>query len=142
MGIGRWALCVVVAGATLFAVGTLFHLTVPIVAPGIQNQFNNKALFRTFEGWVVIYMALHPFWYGAVFATVYLVLLGRGCIEPGWRDGLLYGLSVFFVGSLPVNKLAYASIADSAGDIASWVVQSACQYLAAGAAVGLVARRS
>lgn len=140
MSVRRWALCVVVAGATLFAVGALFHLTV-MTLPGIQKAFGNKCLFRIWPGWTAIYMAFHPFWFGAVFATVYLVLLDRKGIGPGWRFGLLYGSGVFFVGSLPIYLLAYASFAVSRAVIVAWVAQSACQYLAAGVAVGIVARQ-
>jgi hypothetical protein len=139
MGVGRWAICVVVAGATLFAVGALFHLAQPRF---VAVQFMNKALFRPWPGWAATYMALHPFGYGVLFATVYLLLLERGCVAPGGRDGLLYGLGVFLVGSLPVFLLAYASFNVSRTVIASWIIQNACQYLAAGLAVALVARRS
>ncbi len=140
MGVRRWALCVVAAGATLFAVGVLFHFTV-MKLPGIQSAFSNKCLFRVWPGWTAIYMAIHPFWYGAVFATVYLVLLDREGIGPGWRFGLLYGLGVFVVGSLPVYLLVFASFAVWHGVIVASVAQSACQYLAAGITVGLVARQ-
>jgi hypothetical protein len=140
MTLRRWALCVVVAGATLFAVGAVFHFTV-MKLPGIQAAFNNKCLFRIWPGWTAIYMVIHPFWFGAVFATVYLVLLVRKGIEPGWRDGLIYGLGVFLVGSLPIYLLAYASFAVSRDVVVAWVAQSACQYLAAGVAVGIVARQ-
>ena len=128
----------------MFAIGALFFhsIIIPIVAPLLPEQFGNESLFRPWAGWTWIYMALHPLWYGAVFATIYLVLLRRGRVVSGWKDGLLSGLGVFLVGSLPVYLLAYASFAVSREVIAAWVAQSACQYLAAGAAVGLVARRS
>jgi hypothetical protein len=132
-------MCVVVAGATLFAVGALFHVAQP---KRVAVQFQNKALFRPWAGWTSTYMGLHPFGFGAVFATVYLMLLERGCVAPGERDGLLYGLGVFLVGSLPVFLLAYASFNVSRMVIASWIIQNSCQYLAAGLAVALVARRS
>jgi hypothetical protein len=138
----RWIVCVVVAGATLFAVGALFHLAGPIIAQDISKEFENKCLFRPWAGWTSTYMALHPFWYGAVFATVYLALLRRGGVAPGLWDGLLYGFGVFLVGSLPVYVIAYASFAVPWKVIASWITQSVCQYLAAGVAVGLVARRA
>jgi hypothetical protein len=47
---------------------------------------------------------------------------------------------VFAVGSLPVYLLVFASFAVSPDVIASWVAQSACQYAAAGAAIGWAAR--
>jgi hypothetical protein len=142
MDVGRRTLCVVAAGATLFAVGALFHFAVPIIAPTIPKQYEDKGLFRPWTGWTSTYMVFHPFVYGAVFATIYLVLLARGGLAPGWRDGLRYGLGVFFVGSLPVYLLAYASFMVSPGAIASWITQCACQYLAAGVAIGLVAKRA
>ena len=74
-----------------------------------------------------------------MFAAGYLVLLARGGVNTGWRGGLLYGLGVFLVGSLPVFILAFASFPMSPEMLASWVLQNACQYLAAGAVMGLVA---
>ena len=54
----------------------------------------------------------------------------------GVRDGLLYGLAVFAVGSLPVFMLNMASSLVSAGAIVAWVLQSLCQYALAGLALG------
>jgi hypothetical protein len=142
MSIGRGAVCVVAAGLTLFAVGAVFHLAVPLVAPGIPPQFGNTALFRPWGGWTSTYMLLHPFGFGVVFAAVYLALSARGAVARGWRGGLVYGAGVFVVGSLPVYLLAFASFEVSPEVIAAWVAQSACQYTAAGAALGWVARRA
>ncbi len=142
MGVGRRAACLVVAGMTLFAVGALFHLTVPLVAPGIPLQFGNAALFRPWDGWTSTYMALHPFGFAVVFTAAYLLLWARGGVAGGWWGGLVYGFGVFLVGSLPVYLLAFASFQVSPAVIVCWVLQSACQYLAAGAAVGWVARHA
>lgn len=140
MGVVRQAMCAVVAGVTLFAVGALFHVAVPAIAPSIPTRFRNPELFRPWEGWTSTYMVLHPFGYGAVFAMIYLALLGRGGVAPGWRDGIRYGVGVFIIGSLPVYLLVFASFRVSTDVIASWIVQSAYQYSAAGLAVGLLAR--
>ena len=43
------------------------------------------------------------------------------------------------MGSLPIFLIAYASFTVSVEIIASWVLQNACQYLLAGASVGVVA---
>ena len=142
MGVARKATCVLVAGSTLFAVGALFHLAVPVVAPGIPPQFGNAALFRPWFGWTSVYMALHPLGFGVVFAAIYLALVAWGGVARGWRGGLGYGAGVFAVGSLPVYLLAFASFQVSPEVVAAWVVQSACQYTAAGAAVGWVAGRA
>lgn len=142
MGVGRRVACVVVAGMTLFAIGAVFHLMVPLVASGIPPQFGNAALFRPWTGWTSTYMALHPFGFAVVFTAVYVLLRARGGVAGGWRGGLAYGFGVFLVGSLPVFLLAFASFQVSPDVIISWVLQSTCQYLAAGAAVGWVARHA
>ncbi len=139
-GLGRLITCVMAAGTTMFAVGACFHLVIPVLAPGIPPQFADEGLFRPWGGWTRTYMAIHPFAFGVVFATVYLVLLGRGGVAPGGRDGFLYGFGVFLVGSLPVFLLEFASFRVSPEIIASWLGQGLCQYSAAGVAVGLVAR--
>ncbi len=130
----------VAAWLPLYAVGLLFHFTIPTVAPDIPPQFGNAALFRPWAGWTSTYMALHPLAFGAIFVAVFCVLWRRGGVSPGWRGGLMYGLGVFLVGSLPVFLLAFAAFQVSSEVIVSWIVQSACQYLAAGATVGWAAR--
>jgi hypothetical protein len=110
-----------------------------MIAPGIPPQFQNAALFRPWAGWTSTYMLLHPLWFGPVFAAVYLALRSRGGLLLGWRGGVVYGVGVFLVGSLPVYLLAYAAFQVSPEVIVSWVAQSLCQYLAAGAAMGAVA---
>jgi len=131
--------CVAVAAAVLLAVGVLFHFGLPIAAPDIPPQFGNATLFRPWAGWTSTYMLLHPLWFGAVFAAVYLGLRSRGGLRVGWRGGVVYGAGVFLVGSLPVYLLAYAAFQVSPEVISWWVAQSLCQYLAAGAALGAVA---
>lgn len=133
-------LCVIAAGLTLFAAGGVFHLAVPAVLPGVAAQFNSPALFRPWAGWTSTYMAAHPFGFGLVFALVY-THLRRKNVLAGWRGGLEFGVGVFLVGSLPVYLLAFASFQVSAEVVACWVVQSACQYAAAGAVVGAIAGR-
>lgn len=139
MGIGRKVSCALIASVTLFVVGALFHFALEVVAPAIPPQFGNRALFRPWAGWTFIYMVLHPLAYGVVFAAFYLVLVTRCGVARGWRGGLGYGAAVFLVGSLPVYSLAYASFQVSFDVILSWVAQSACQYMIAGAATGWVA---
>jgi hypothetical protein len=136
----RLVLCVLVAGLTLLAIGTVFHFTIRSVAPSLSRQFDNAALYRPWPGWTSTYMLLHPLGYGVVFALVYAVLWLRGF--EGWQGGLKYGAGVFVVGSLPVYLLAFASFEVSPEVIAWWIAQSASQYLAAGVAIGAVAGRA
>lgn len=142
MNAKRAAVCVFVAGATLFAVGATFHVAVPLVAPAIPPQYGNAALYRPWSGWTSTYMALHPLGYGTVFALAYLGLRARGGVGQGWRGGLAFGTGLFAAGSLPVFLLAFASFQVSPEVIASWIVQCACQCAAAGAAVGWAAGRA
>lgn len=142
MRIGRYALCALAAGVALFAVGALFHFAIPVIAPSIPPQFDNAALFRPWSGWTSTYMTLHPLGYGAFFAAGYLFLRSRNGLPGGWRGGLLYGLGVFLIGSLPVYLLAFASFQVSLKVVASWIAQSAAQYLAAGLVLGWLSKPS
>ncbi len=136
----RYLLCLCAAGITQFVVGTVFHFLVPLIAPSIPPQYANTGLFRPWTGWTSTYMVLHPFGFGAVFAATYFVLLSVARIEAGWLSGLLYGLSVFLVGSLPVFLLVLASFRVSPEIIAAWIFQNGCQYLIAGFVVGTVSK--
>jgi hypothetical protein len=84
-------------------------------------------------------MILHPLFYGLLFAGAFRFVGGVERAER-WSQGLLvgtcFGLAVFLVGSLPVYLLNYASFAVSPLVITAWVVQSLCQYVVAGAALG------
>jgi len=137
VSVGRLIGCMAVAGLTLLVVGVAFHFAVPVLAPGIPLQFLNIAQFRPWGGWTSTYMLLHPLGYGVVFALIYAVLWQFEF--GGWLGGLRYGFGVFLVGALPVWLLAYASFQLSPEVMVSFVLQAACQYSAAGAAVGAVA---
>jgi len=71
MNTGRFLLAVLAASATLFAVGAVFYFGVPVVAPNIEPQFKNLALYRDWNGWTSTCMLLHPLVCGVVFAGVY-----------------------------------------------------------------------
>jgi hypothetical protein len=131
--------CCLVAGLIQFLVGFLFHKAVPVVVPAIPAQFGNAALFRPWEGWTSTYMFFHPFGYGVVFALAYCGLRRWCALPAGWRGGCAFGAGVFLVGSLPIFLIAYASFPVSVEIVACWVLQNACQYLLAGASVGIVA---
>ena len=135
---GRFIVGTFLCGAVLCAVGVAFHYLTPLVAPGLEAEYRNEALFRSWGGWTGYYMLAHPWLFGVPFAGVFLgarALVGNANLG-GVRDGLLYGLAVFVVGSLPVYALNFASFQVSAGVVASWVLQSMCQYSLAGLALG------
>lgn len=134
-----WVAGGLAAGATLFLVGAAFHWLVPVVAPGVPPQFLNPALFRPWAGWTSAYMVLHPLAYGFVFAAVFVGLRRWSAFPAGAPGGLAYGAGVFVVGSLPVYLLTFAAFVVSPEVTASWVAQSAAQYVLAGLALGCVA---
>jgi hypothetical protein len=134
----QWLYGSLAAGTVLFAVGVLFKYTIPVVAPSIPPQFENLALFRPWPEWTSTYMILHPFGYGFVFAAVFLGLRRWSAFSPGVRGGLLYGVGVFVVGSLPVYLLAFAAFQVTPEVILSWIAQSLAQYILAGMTLGCV----
>src|SRR5262249_36546122 len=89
-------------------------------------------------GWTKGYMALHPWLFGILFAGVFhgaRAVVGSANLG-GMRDGLLYGLAVFAVGSFPVYALNFASFQVSAGVVASWLAPGLSQYSLAGLVLG------
>lgn len=140
MSVGRKAVYFLAAIATLFTVGGVFHMVVGVLRPNVANEYLNVHLFRPWPLWTSKYMAVHPVWYGYVFASVYLWLRSRSGIQRGIREGFAYGAGVFVVGSLPVYVLAFASFAVTAEVIFWWTVQSALQYIAAGAVMGWISQ--
>jgi len=133
---GFWML----ASLLLLGVGCLFHFVlVPALAPGLEKEYKNRALFRSLAGWPGIYMILHPLLYGVLFAAAFRLVGGVERVQNQWQGllvGACFGLAVFLVGSLPVYLLNYASFAVIPAVILSWVAQSLCQYVAACAALG------
>jgi hypothetical protein len=140
VSLSRRILSIAVASATLITVGAVFHFGVPLVAPTIPPQFTDSSLYRPWAGWTSTYMLIHPLWFGVVFALIYLAIRKPGGKLVGLIGGVRYGVGVFLVGSLPVFLLAFAAFQASAEVIGCWVLQSLCQYVAAGAAVGFVAK--
>ena len=110
-----------------------------MVAPAIPRQYANAALFRPWSGWTSTYMFFHPIGFGVVFALVYCGLKSRCGFPSGWRGGGAFGACVFFLGSLPIFLIDYASFTVSGEIIASWILQNACQYLLSGALIGVIA---
>ncbi len=139
----QWIRCSLAAGITMFVVGSVFHTIVPVLFPDVPLQYETETeLFRRWKGtWTETYMMVHPFLFGSVFATVFLALRKRTAFPSGFSGGLVYGAGVFFVGSLPVFVLAFASFQVSAEIISLWILQNLCQYLASGLAVGRVAEK-
>jgi hypothetical protein len=133
----RLPVAALVSGAILFTVGLGFHLVIPLVWPQLSTEYQNQALFRSWDGWTRAYMAAHPWVYGVLFAGVFLAIRGGGM-----RDGLGYGLAVFLVGSLPVFALNFASFQVRVGVIACWTLQNLCQCCLAGLTLGWYCPRS
>ena len=108
----------------MFLVGVLFHLVMPLLFPGLIQQYANDSLFRPWVGWTRAYMILHPFLFGLVVTAVYFGLHAHNpALFRGLRGGMLFGLSVFIVGSLPVFAITFASVRVSGVVIVSWVVR-------------------
>jgi len=135
----RWILRSLAAGIMMFLIGAAFYILVPILAPGIPPKYDNHELFRILPGWPLIYMVLHPFAYGFVFAAAFVALRRWSSFPSGIHGGCIFGASVFVVGSFPVHLLAFASFQVSGEIIVSWTIQSLAQYVLAGSAVGCVA---
>jgi hypothetical protein len=139
MKLRQWCSCSIAVGITMFLVGVVFHFLIGSLAPDIERQYKNSALFRSWQGWTSNYMLIHPFLYAPVFAAVFLKLRMATSFPSGIKGGLIYGAGVFCVGSLPVFLLTFASFQMSVEIMLSWIVQNLCQYLAAGVAIGAVA---
>lgn len=138
---GKVVVCSIAAGSVMFVVGLLFHLLLPLIIPGWQQQFANDRLFRSWQGWTQWYMAVHPFLFGGVLAGLYLFAQSLPADPEGLRGtraGLCFGLAVVLVGSVPVYALIFASFQVSGSLIVLWTVQGLCQYAAAGAALGWI----
>ncbi len=124
------------AGVVLFAMGALFHVLTPLLVPSIPIAYrDHPEVFRPWLGWTRPYMALYPFAYGLAFAWVFRIAhdtTKENSPFHGVAGGAVFGFLVFLVGSLPVFLLNYASFKVPAVIIASWVIQSLAQYVAAG----------
>jgi hypothetical protein len=95
------------SGTIMFAIGAGFHALPPILAPWIAARFA-PPVFRPWGGWTLIYMIVHPFWFGLVFGWLFTVLEPRtGSPLAGAR----FGAVLFLVGAFPVYLLCFASIA-------------------------------
>lgn len=141
--LARFGWLSLLAGAVMFSIGLVFHIGLPVVAPSIDAQYETAGVFRDFPGAVEVYMAIHPWLYAPLFTAVFLFLgelVGRERFR-GARTGLLYGLTVFSVGSLPIFALCFASILMPVGIVLCWMMQNLCQYAAAGACLGWCERR-
>ena len=132
------------SGLLLFSIGTVFHLIVPSLVPALATAYaDHPEVFRTWPGWTRAYMICHPFIYGFVFASGFHVIyaIKKEDVPLGTRNGAIYGLLVFAIGSLPVYLLNYGALRVPGIVITAWVTQSLLQYIAAGALLGCVTDR-
>src|SRR5205823_1167132 len=114
-------------------------------APWLQQEYADAEIFRPWGGWTRVYMAVHPFAFGVVFAAAFLLArpaTGGFAHAGGARGGAAFGLGVFVIGALPVFALCYASLRMPATVIAAWMAQSCCQYVTAGTVLGWYSRAS
>lgn len=131
-------------GLVLFVVGAAFHILAPFAAPHLASEYRNEAIFRPWSGWTRAYMIAHPWLYGAIFASVYFAIramTGSNTLD-GATAGLIYGLGVFVVGSLPVYALNFASFQVSPAVVSVWILQSLFQYTLAGLVLGWYCART
>jgi hypothetical protein len=127
------------AGLLIFSIGAVFHLTLPLLVPVLTTAYtDHPEVFRTWPGWTRTYMTCHPFLYGFVFASGFHIInaIKKETIPLDTRNGAIYGLLVFAIGSLPVFLLSYGALRVPGIVITAWVLQSLLQYIAAGALLG------
>jgi hypothetical protein len=141
---GRFIVASLLCGAVLFAVGLAFHFLMPVLAPWLEVEYRNDALFRPWDEWTRYYMLAHPWLFGFLFSCGFFgarAIIGRSKLS-GVHAGVLYGLAIFVIGSLPVYALNLASFQVSVGVIVAWALQSVAQYLSAGIALGVYCARA
>ena len=142
MKLRGWLASSIAVGSTMFLVGLLFHTLGPLITLSLEQHYKNRDLFRDWNGWTSTYILMHPFLFAPVFSAVFLLLRKKSDVPLGASNGLVYGASVFCVGSLPVFLIVFASLRVPFEVIAAWTVQNLVQYLAAGFTVAGVARKT
>jgi hypothetical protein len=123
----------------MLMIGYVFN-KVEALIPSIPAEYATS-MFRDWPGWTKGYMLAHPIWFGFVFAIGFgVVNLGRptGSWVAAGCGGAGYGVLLFFVGSLPILLLVYASFRVSPQLVAvSWAARNLSQYIVAGTCVGI-----
>jgi hypothetical protein len=140
MKLRDWFQSSIVVGITMFVVGLLFHFLGPLFVPCLEQHYNNRDVFRDWNGWTSTYMLIHPFLFAPVFSAAFLLLRKAAGVPSRFGEGIILGTGVFCVGSLPIFLLVYASFQVPSVVIAVWIVQNLVQYLAAGFTLTIVAR--
>ncbi len=141
MKIRHWVSGSAAVGITMFLVGLMFHVLGAYVVSDLELHYANSNLFRDWNAWTSVYMAIHPFFYAPVFVAIFLHLRRTSSLPAGVKGGIRYGAAVFCAGSLPVFVLAFASFHVPWEVIAIWVVQNLCQYLAGGVVIDRIEDR-
>jgi hypothetical protein len=103
------------AGVLLFSIGTVFHLTVPLLVPALTTAYtDHPEVFRTWPGWTRTYMICYPFLYGFVFASGFHVIhaIKNEAISLGTRNGAIYGLLVFAGRKKGSGLIDFATVAE------------------------------
>ncbi|MBY0522063.1 MAG: hypothetical protein K2R98_01615 [Gemmataceae bacterium] len=135
----RIVLIGILSGCVMLLIGSLFHVVWPILLPTLSDEYAAPSLFRPWEGGTRAYMLIHPLVVGVLLAGAFAWLVRKAGPDSPLRGvwgGARFGLGVCLIGSLPIFALDFASFRVSALVIATWAVQNAIQYVAAGAVLG------
>lgn len=137
-----WLGCSLLAGLLQFLVGLLLHVLVPQVLPDVVAQYGRDPVFRPWRGLTPLWMAVHPWVYGLLFAGGWLCLQQCAACARGARGGLCYGMGVFVIGSGPVWLLTFTATQIPADIMLLWVLQNLLQYVVAGTGVGCLSQQA
>jgi hypothetical protein len=120
------------AGVLMVLVDILFSYLVNLVFPSIMNEYVNIALFRPWNDPKMSLYFVTPFI--TAWAIAYLWNKFKGAVKTKglFKRGLMIGLFVFFISTLPGMVISYGTFQISMAMALSWTVMSFIDACVAG----------
>lgn len=120
-----------VAGAAMLVVGLGVGYLLMLVFPGLQAEYENTSLFRSWEDPIMSLYFAYPFVTGLILAWVWnkvkKVFAGKAWAKRGLSFGFAY-----WVVTIPGMLISYASFPLSLLMVVSWTISGLLQALCAG----------
>lgn len=120
-----------VAGAIMLVVGMGFNVLVNAVFPSIAAEYAG-GLFRPWDDPLMMAFFAYPFLLSWIFAWVWDKTKSLVKGDGFWKRGLNFGLSIWFVTSVPGMFVTYTSFHISLLMVLTWLISGLLYSLIAG----------
>jgi hypothetical protein len=125
------ALLVILTGGLMLAVGFGVSTIANTISPGLEAEYHNPALFRSWSDPLMQLYWLVPFMTAWILLRVWNACKATIKVDPFVRRGLSFAFNYWIV-TLPGMVMSFSSFPVSAGMVITWTISGLAQAMIAG----------